>query len=159
MPLVNNFNESPQETASWCWAAASQMMLRRFLQSQTRQCELASSFAELMFSAKVDCCRDSGNQNCQQYGPLMVRGLRFDSTGLNNYMTWEQVKEEIDNNRPFVISSTIHYYIVIGYNDSQSQQLVLWNPWPPREGAYETQTMQWYRQLQNQQSYYNFRPA
>ena len=159
MPSVTDFDVFPQETASWCWAAASQMMLRRFLGSSIRQCELASSLAELMDGVKVDCCAGNGNRYCEQYGPLMVRGLRFDSTGLNKYLGWEQVKTEIDNNRPFVISSSIHYYICTGYNDNQQQELILWNPWPPKVGANETRTMGWYTSLNESQSYYNFRAA
>lgn len=159
MPSVDDFDVFPQETAAWCWAAASQMMLRRYLDSEIRQCELASMFAELMDGVKVDCCKDAENPICQQYGPLMVRGLRFDSTGLDHYMSWEQVKAEIDNNRPFVISSAIHYYICTGYNEGSEQELILWDPWPPKKGKTVTKTMAWYTNLGESQSYYNFRPA
>lgn len=159
MPSVHGFETFPQETPSWCWAAASQMMLRRYVGSEVRQCELASRLADLMDDVQVDCCKDKANPYCQQYGPLMAIGLRFDSTGLNHHMSWEQIKTEIDNNRPFVISSEIHYYICTGYEENSKQELLLWDPWPAGAGKAVTRTMEWYRNLNETQSYYNFRPA
>lgn len=148
---VSDFETIPQKQDYWCWAAASQMMQRKYLHNGIEQCQIVSHHFD------QDCCKNP--EKFDEEGPLILKGLKYNSTGENKYASWEKVKDEIDNNRAFIISSYSHYYIVIGYNDDSEKQLIIWDPLPTNAGEKIKKSMEWYQDLKGSQTYYNFSPT
>ncbi|PSS64534.1 hypothetical protein C6558_13755 [Ensifer sp. NM-2] len=158
MPSVSN---SPtliaQETPSWCFAAAEVMVRQYYGLQQMSQYEIARAStaalaeADLSLAEKWDLAQvlDSSADVTEDVGENhkskiveLVRGqwnaFNHDATGGQFIAkpTWEDVRAEIDNDRVFVVGSTIHYYVVSGYSDDgKGRRLWVQDPWPAGRGG------------------------
>ena len=106
-----------------CWSTSAEMIMQYVGNIRVRQCDQADP----PLPGDPSICCDSSTTldflrpDCDfPYLPEYYRwGFLFERT-YHRPLTWERVKEEIDNRRPFAFSrgrprSGSHMYVVIGY--------------------------------------------
>jgi len=103
-----------QENSNWCWAATSQSVLGYYGYSHS-QCEIAeyarNNSTEINFGL-IPCCENAlsgcNQTNYNWYYPgsieYILKNFGVDNQGMNSILYISQVQEEIDNNRPFIIT-------------------------------------------------------
>lgn len=150
-----------QETSAWCFAAVEQMVRAYYGLAAASQYQIARrnlaalagqvlAIQERWELAQVldltgNIAEMNGN-NPQSNVAMLVAGQwnTFDhaTTGgqFVDGLTAEIVKREIDNNRVFVIGTTIHYYLVYGYTETANDIVLhIRDPWPVGQGGSRTQ--------------------
>lgn len=138
VPLVR------QESQMWCWAASTQMILSYFGNAVT-QCQQVSAVLP-----NDDCCtliskkgpltkkEKKSRRKCKRQGhwPMFDKlGFTAKATDSTKALTWDQLKHEIDNNRPVAFAwnwrgGGSHMMVVRGYADPH--WVYINDPWPPR---------------------------
>ncbi len=121
-----------QAKSNWCWAAAS-LMMRKFYGGETiTQCQLAGN---ALFDDGTDCCDGKNDAKCNIEHALVLESLTV--TGAEGTkLTFDQIKDEIDNDRPFIVAKAKHYLVCYGYSEKGgTQTLILWDPLPVGTGA------------------------
>lgn len=86
-----------QETGVWCWAASAQMIMQSHGVSVS-QCRQANE----RFGERLGCCGQETPTECIRIGWPQFDKFSFDfrrTDGMS--LTWSQVKDEIDAERPF----------------------------------------------------------
>ena len=127
-----------QQTDLWCWAAVTEMVGEYYYQP-VEQCKEANS----QFG-RSDCCSGSKSNKSTCRKPAWHRmgskGLTFRQTSMGRPLTWEQIKTEINNLRPFAFSVYYksgggHIMLAAGYKEVQGQKFVyVLDPWPQGRG-------------------------
>jgi hypothetical protein len=161
MPTVNNPPALvAQQTGAWCFAAAEVMVRSFYNLPVMTQYNIArrstAALAQLDPSVQDNWDmalamdqslneQENGGANMASQIVQMVNSHwgAFDNAAtnghfLNTALTAADVRNEIDNNRIFVVGSPIHYYVVYGYNNNGNTMLVL-DSWPPNQGGLVTQ--------------------
>lgn len=89
-----------QETDQWCWAAGTQMTTK-FAGVAVTQCQQANA----RFT-RQDCCTKPTPAACIQPGwpDFPAWGFQTDLTAWGTALTWDQIKSQIDSNRPVAFS-------------------------------------------------------
>ena len=130
---VTGLDMIAQAQPNWCWAAASAMMRRLYGAENVTQQQIVRAWA--------------GNENDQQ-GPLQLTGLTFNNRGQGVALSWDDVKAEIDADRPFIIASGQHYMVCTGYTEQgASRRLLYWDPLPTGRGSDKTVSYDGYQSM------------
>lgn len=160
MPTVKNPPALvAQETPAWCFAAA-EVMVRNYLRlPPIAQYDIARRITESLanldpavqeqwqIAQALDLStaqKENGGANLQSEIVQMVRlqWNAFDNAATGGRffqnLDAQAVKNEIDNNRIFVIGTSYHYYVVYGYADD-GRTLLLRDPWPAGKGGLKQQ--------------------
>jgi hypothetical protein len=128
---VADFKKRAQWKSNWCWAAVSRMMREFYAGEHIKQ---------------KDIVRDHLGNTSDQQGPLKLTGLTYQNRGQGVVLTWEQIKNEIDNDRPFIIASGVHYMVCTGYTEQGAdRKLLYWDPLPTRQGRDASMSYDGYR--------------
>ena len=125
-----------QQTDQWCWAASAEMIMT-YHQFPVSQCEQAN--VRLKLKA---CCNDPIPMDCVQPGWPEYDSFNFEffTTEWGNALTWEELKFEINNNRPISFAwgwrhteNAGHMMDAVGYIENSTGRFVaIHDPW---EGA------------------------
>lgn len=94
--LTLNVVFSHQRQRLWCWAACCEMIFHFLGTNQFTQCDLATNvFAQ-------PCCATPSSPACNQplWPEVVYKGLKFPFTKTMRSLTLEEVRKQIDNNRP-----------------------------------------------------------
>jgi len=148
-----------QETPSWCFAAA-EVMVRNYrtlpLMSQyaiARRITLSLAALDPAVQEQWDLAQalDASTGQHEDGGANMASQLvqlyrtqwnAFDTAATGGRfvqnLSPELVRGEIDNDRIFVVGTTIHYYVVYGYSDNGNTMQVR-DPWPAGKGGLRTE--------------------
>lgn len=153
--------EVPQQTEVWCFAAAEQMVRSYYGLARKTQYQIARAYTAARarieyetlgkeWQAAVDADEqdgelEDGGDNLKSAVVLLVRSKRgsivLDDLG-GKYipeLTADIIKEEIDNNRIFVIGSASHFYVVYGYDEGEDGiEMLVRDPYPPVIGGART---------------------
>ena len=130
---VTGLDKIAQAQPNWCWAAASAMMRRLYGAENVTQQQIVRAWA--------------GNENDQQ-GPLQLTGLTFNNRGQGVALSWDDVKAEINADRPFIIASGQHYMVCTGYTEQgASRRLLYWDPLPTGRGSDKTVSYDGYQSM------------
>jgi hypothetical protein len=141
----------PQETGMWCWAASAQMVMH-YLGTNVPQCVQANN----RFGRR-DCCSITRCPNPISGHPCVTGGwpeffkygFRYATTS-NIYLTWQQIRNEIDHNRPFCFSwhwpgGGGHMMVVSGYTTIRGVNYVrVLDPWSPCRGEVKLMTYSYF---------------
>jgi Peptidase_C39 like family len=159
-----------QKKNRWCWAASMQMVFK-FHCIDIEQCNLAHMFINLEDPTQQPdpsfcnnyCLIDeiegiAGNLPLQtfdgtnpQYFDILFSNNGFNSIEDNKDMSWNEVKRQINNCRPYIIDlkrnmkndkgeliNNIHAVVVVNYLETTSQNYVMiYDPWRPCIGCIE----------------------
>jgi hypothetical protein len=131
-----NIPLEPQHTPMWCWAASGQMVMRYVAGAEVPQCDQAN-----VHFARTDCCQSPTPQDCVKGGHADYSYWGVDSQAHPASLTFEQLKAEIDANRPVGFrwawtGGGAHLMVIIGYQILAGEQMLLVNnPWPPDKGV------------------------
>ena len=139
----------PQAKPNWCWAAVSAMMRRYFADEDI---DPPAIVREMQPTAVVGAEPDV-------QGPLRLIGLRHEP-GQGVTLSWDQVKAELDADRPFIFASGGHYYVATGYvEQGANRRLRYWNPLPVGVGKQDFMTYDRYADIvgNNGATYANIR--
>lgn len=134
-PPLNRVNTAgfpliAQQSPNWCWAAVSEMMRRFYANEDITQRQIVRGLYN--------------NENDQQ-GPLMLRGLTYDNAGQGITLSWDALKQELNANRPFIFANGQHYRIAIGYEEQGPTRRVLyWDPLPTNVGRSSAMSYEFY---------------
>jgi hypothetical protein len=130
---VDNLSAKKQETSSWCWAAATQMVLSGHLKNTPSQCENVSR------ALSTNCCAKPTPVDCLQ-GQWPSKILR--SYGLQvkvqTETNFDAVVREVKNQRPVLLvanpAGTDHAFVAYGtfVNKKGQENLVIWDPYTNR---------------------------
>ncbi len=127
-----------QETSEWCWAASGETIMNYLGPTEVKQCYEAN--AEL---GHDDCCSCPTPASCVQAGwPQFDHyGYTSTSTSWGTALSFDQLKAEIDADRPFLFSwawngGGAHAMVAKGYVVERlffidMEWVVADNPWPP----------------------------
>lgn len=137
--IILNVPLYAQQTNMWCWAASGEMIMS-YLGNDVPQCTQANNRFGYDYCCPVPPCP---NPNCIQGGwPEYDKyGFTFSSTSWGTALTWEQLKGQIDSNKPVGFSwgwtgGGGHYMVAKGYTTSYGTDMVAVNdPWPPGSGC------------------------
>lgn len=136
-----------QQTTMWCWAASGEMIMS-FLGNDVAQCAQANNRF-----GRTDCCpippcinSSSPNYPCVTGGwpEYNKYGFSFSSTPWGTALTWDQLKAQIDGNKPVGFSwgwtgGGGHYMVAKGYSVSSGVNMVAINdPWPVESNCNKT---------------------
>lgn len=136
--LVLNVPLIAQKTEQWCWAASAEMILNYHgYPNEHTQCVQANYKFE-----NNNCCNNPTPTDCIHPGwPEFEKfGYDYYTTEWGNALSWEDLKKEIDSNRPFVFawgwknspSSMGHMMTLVGYSENENIRMVYINdPWLP----------------------------
>ena len=141
---VADFEMLAQDEPNWCWAATSCMMRRFYAREDITQQQIV---AHLL------------GDDRDEKGPLALVGLRYEGE-IDAFLEWEQIIEQIDAQRPFLLDHHAHYTVVYGYEQQgEERNLLLWNPLPVGTGATQKLAYDAYRTAISNHgaTYYNFR--
>jgi hypothetical protein len=134
---VPNLDAKKQETPSWCWAAATQMLLSRFTdQSPPAQCAIVGR------ALKTDCCDRTKVQTlCRNYGGEKIlstlRSYRSNSN-VKYGVNFESVVRDMKSGYPVIVvdnlGGTQHALVAYGtLVDSKNRRTVIvWDPFTGR---------------------------
>lgn len=153
-----------QESDMWCWAACTQMILE-FMGEQVPQCKQVNLSLELS-----NCCNSPTPDDCDESGWPEFYRYGFSSDSVDAPLSWQQLKTEIDNNRPIAFSWAWkqgggHMMVAVGY--AEPHWVYVNNPWPPsgdstrHEGDHQIITYSEYVRSADHdhyRDYYNIRP-
>lgn len=115
---------APQQTEVWCWAAVIEMV-SSYYGNHAYQCQTLS------YWYGADCCNFPGY--CVTAGTdyqiqESLNQLGMSSTFNYSPLSWNQVVNEIDAGRPFIIfyqgSFSGHVVVVYGYDSSRQTMLI-----------------------------------
>lgn len=115
-----------QQTKMWCWAASTEMILG-YMGKAVTQCEQLQ-----MKLDRDDCCETPVNRRCVRGGWPFFYRFGFDSDSVDAALSWAQLKNEIDNNRPVAFAQKWnlgggHMMTVVGY--AEPDWLYINDPW------------------------------
>ncbi len=115
-----------QETALWCWAASTQMILKYMGQPLT-QCEQANR----QF-VREDCCESDRSWRCVDTSWPRFYEHGFTSDSIDGALSWQQLKAELDAKRPIAFSwewklGGGHMMVAVGY--SEPDKVYVNDPW------------------------------
>ncbi len=133
-----------QENPMWCWAASTQMILD-YMGDSVTQCEQVSDVLP-----EEDCCallsskeqlskpEKKARRKCKRKGnwPIFDKlGFDADLTDTTTALSWDELKQEIENNRPVAFAwnwkgGGSHMMVVRGYADPH--WVYINDPWPPQ---------------------------
>lgn len=129
VPITN----MPQAKSNWCWATVSAMMRRYFLNEDIEPPAIVREQYPSEIGAEPD-----------ERGSLRLIGLQYDP-GQDVTLSWSQIKEELDHDRPFIFGSRGHYYVATGYvEQGPRKRLRYWNPLPVGVGKEDFMTYDQY---------------
>lgn len=118
-----------QRNSNWCWAATSLMMRKFYLDDP-------KTLDEVVHEAL-------GNDSNRQHSLVLSR-LQPRSGGEGLLLEFEDVRNLIDDDKPFIIASGSHYYVCFGYREQGSKQdMKVWDPMGA--GGKSLQPYAWYR--------------
>lgn len=115
----------PQKQQYWCWAASSEMVLKYLnppFESSYIQCQQSRiCLADSLNNCK--CCLYPTNDTCNfPHWPIFDQlGFRaFNTDEFPGYLTWQNMLQEIDNNRPLCLTYNwrgggAHMIVMNGY--------------------------------------------
>lgn len=153
-----------QQTKMWCWAASAQMIMT-YMGKPIAQCEQADIQLK-----KTDCCSDSIPTHCVKGGWPQFYRYGFTSDSVDAALSWEQLKAQIDQNRPVIFSwrwslGGGHMMVATGY--AEPNWVYVNNPFPPQgeaslpPGDYQVITYEEFVSSQNHshwRDYFNIQP-
>ncbi len=119
-----------QQTKMWCWAACTQMILS-YTGETLSQCDQVNDRLN-----RSDCCDTPTLQPCIKGGWPQFYRFGFSSDSIDAALSWEQLKTEIDNNRPVAFSwrwkfGGGHMMVATGYGQTDTRKWVyVNNPFP-----------------------------
>jgi hypothetical protein len=131
----------PQETRMWCWAASGEMVMDKWGTS-VDQCDHANYYLGEGGCCDIALCPTPvQNGDCvhggwPQFGHY---GFDFDTTS-NAALSWNEVKNQVDNNRPWCITwkwlgNGGHMMVGRGYMTKDEEHYVcIADPWSPCNG-------------------------
>lgn len=134
-----------QETSVWCWAACGQMV-STYLLNPIKQCVQVEDLYN-----QSGCCSLVKPRGClltlcgNTYCLSWLKKYRFTYkiTPFNAHLTWDEIKNEIDNDRPFIFSWTWdgtgygHMMVGIGYKTVRNKNYIeVYNPAPVGRGSH-----------------------
>ena len=135
----------PQQTRMWCWAASCMMIVKYFKPSASiSQCQEANSYYG---NEQTDCCSSPTPNDCvnggwPNFGQFGFSSQRTADSGTGGLpLSWNDLKNEIDNGRPVAFSwhrksGGGHMMVACGYQVTDGKNYVIVNdPWPPDQGA------------------------
>lgn len=122
-----------QKTDQWCWAASAEMIMT-YHGNPESQCNQANHKF-----GRTNCCSLPTPMICVQPAwPEYNRyGFHFYTTRMGQALSWEELKREIDLNRPVSFSwgwtdGGGHMMDAVGYVENATQKLVaIHDPWKP----------------------------
>jgi hypothetical protein len=120
--------EIRQQTNVWCWAAASEMVLRYYGRSYS-QCDILSTWLA------YPCCSPFGiDPLCQVAAPDMytirdtIAYFGGPTSSVTGPLTFAQIRSEIDAGRPIILgylgSFAGHVVVIYGYEETSAQVLI-----------------------------------
>lgn len=152
----------PQETSRWCWAASGQMIMD-YLGHDVLQCAQANNRFNRTDCCTIDLCPlptepvppepQPCNCVCGGWPEFNKYGFTFSKTS-DAALSWEQVKEEICEKRPFAFTwhwpgenGGGHMMVAKGYFslDGNNYMIIL-DPWAPCVGDERIITYDYYVQ-------------
>lgn len=145
---VSNLESKKQETPSWCWAAATQMLLSRFMdQSPPAQCAIVGR------ALKTDCCDRTKVQTlCRNYGGEKIlstlRSYRSNSS-VKYGVNFESVVRDVKSGYPVIVVSNIggsqHAFVAYGslVDPKNRRTLIVWDPYTGRSVPLTEQKAMW----------------
>ena len=145
---ILNVQQSGQETDVWCWAASGQMIMR-FLGKNVTQCTQAGNRNQVnnCCNAVTGCPTDNdpwGTGGCVYTGvpEFSKYGFATNQTANGTALSWNQLKAEIDNNRPITfgwywVNGGGHMMIATGYYEYTTGEKFVYiiDPLPVCEGT------------------------
>ena len=122
-----------QEDSNLCWAAGVDMITHYPPPSTNRvaQCrQVTDTWAAAGGTGPADCCHPKPTDNCNITGqPRFDRyGYRYKRGKPGCHLSWQQIKAEIDADRPFLYDyvtpgrKSAHLEVVAGYQEFDGQQ-------------------------------------
>jgi hypothetical protein len=145
---VSNLEAKKQETPSWCWAAATQMLLSRFMQqSPPAQCEIVGR------ALNTNCCVPKQPQAiCRGTGGTKIlstlRSYRS-NTSVKYGVNFESVLRDVKSGYPVIVVNNIggtqHAFVAYGsLVDSKNRRtLIVWEPYTGRSIPLTEQKAMW----------------
>jgi hypothetical protein len=136
-----------QETSFWCWAACGQMV-STYLKNPIKQCDQVQ---DLYYRSGLGCCGANIPRKCLLglcKDPLCLLWLKqykftYKITPLNGHLTWDEIKDEITNNRPFIFAwswdgkNFSHMMVGMGYKTVRNKNYVeVFDPGPTKRGSH-----------------------
>jgi Papain-like cysteine protease AvrRpt2 len=116
----------PQKKANWCWAAASLMMRKFYLNDQ---------------AAIEDVVREQFPNLEDEQNALRLSRLKPEGKVEGRLLTWDAIKTLIDADKPFIIARDGHYWVCYGYEEGGSRKsLLYWDPLPKETGKKKRMT-------------------
>lgn len=150
---VLNVKKMTQEHDQWCWAGVSSCILD-FYGTPTEQCEIAE-YARQKITwydfGSVNCCKDA-SQGCNywnyNYGYegsikyILEHFAGISNYGYSNYLTKEEVIQNLSGNKPFVIrwgwtAGGGHFVVGHGISDNTVYYMDPWFGEGLKFGTYE----------------------
>jgi hypothetical protein len=110
-----------QNTNSWCWAAASEMLMDSHGFGDIKQCKQVTEYVSRYPQQGVDasCC---GSKSCDGVkGGLTLRLYGHDYDTPVGPLSWDDIRKQIDNNGTYASFwaaddlHRLHYFVVYGY--------------------------------------------
>lgn len=92
-----------QRTDRWCWAATAEIIMSSYGQTSWKQCIQADDAYPGKTSPRT-CCDDPENTLCNRRGWPHFEYYNFNSTPTPVPLTWMQLKDEIDRQRPVAVA-------------------------------------------------------
>lgn len=134
-----------QETNSWCWASAVQMVLSQNLQNRTpSQCEIVT------VALNHNCCATPTPLKCLQ-GQMPSAVLRSYGLNVKTFAgtNFESVRSEILQGRPAIIitdpAGSQHAMVAYGTYIGKNGQdyLIVWDPFTGRSSSSKRSSASW----------------
>ncbi|MBD9571879.1 papain-like cysteine protease family protein [Ensifer sp. ENS08] len=147
----------PQETGSWCFAAAEAMVRAYYRLPTLSQYEIARASTEALsrtgtrITEQWEMARalddsmgvaEDGGRNLNSNVVQLVRGQwnSFSQEVARAYFIkdpqWDDIRREIENDRILVVGNANHYFVVIGYSEEDGvQELLVLDPLPVGRGG------------------------
>jgi len=132
----------PQGSKMWCWAASGEMVME-YQGKHVAQCQQAIA----RFGINT-CCNSPTPQPCIQGGWAEYNKWGFASDVREGALSWLEIQQEIDANRPFTFTwkwtdgtKGGHTMVCIGYSTVNNVNYVkILDPWPVNQGKQKTIT-------------------
>ncbi len=134
-----------QETSVWCWAACGQMV-STYLSKPVSQCVQVQDLYN-----RSGCCSSAKPRGClltlcgytRCLSWLKKYRFTYKITPLNGHLMWDEIKDEITNNRPFIFVWTWdgknlgHMMVGKGYRTVRNKNYVeVLDPGPAGRGSH-----------------------
>jgi Peptidase_C39 like family len=133
----------PQATQNWCWAASGQMIMNYLGNPAVNQCQEATDypFAPPQTNPRTNWCTSPpdtlGFTGWPQFASY---GFNATQTPYGTPISWAQLKQEIDGNRPVAFvwawrDGGGHMMVAIGYESVDGvDRVIILDPSPPHKG-------------------------